>query len=248
MRYYIIFFISMLITFQSNAESISVAVAGGFKPAMEKIKCEFEKQSDDELLISYASVGSLFAQITQDAPFDVYISADVNSPAKLEALGIGVKGTRFSYAESKLVLWSPQPNLVDSEGEVLQIRNFEHIAIANPKVGVHGRSAVEVLNNLGLYSSIEPILVEGKNMLQTMQYVDTGSAELGFISWSMIYRKGQPIKGSYWMIPTDLYSSIVQQAQLLQKGKDKAGAKNLLAFLKSSKGKEIIGNFGYKTL
>ena len=248
MRYYIFLLIIMFITLPVRAESISVAVAGGFKPAMEQIKRQFERQNDETLLVSYASVGSLFAQMTQNAPFDVFISADVNSPSRLEGLGIGVEGTRFSYCESKLVLWSPQPDLVDSDGDVLRTRNFAHIAIANPKVGVHGRSAVEVLKNIGLYSSIEPMLVEGKNMLQTTQYVDIGVAELGFISWSMIYRKGQPVKGSYWMVPTNLYSPIVQQAQLLQRGKDKPGAKKLLAFLKSTEGKAIMNNYGYKTL
>lgn len=247
MRYYFIFILSMLIIFPIRAESISVAVAGGFKPAMEIIKREFEKKGDDKLLISYASVGSLFAQITQNAPFDVYISADVNSTLKLEQLGLGVQGSRFPYAESKLVLWSPQVDMVDPKGEVLKSNRFKNLAIANPKVGVHGRSAVEVLKNIGFYSTVKPMLVEGKNMLQTMQYIDSGVAELGFISWSMIYRRDQSVDGSYWMIPKDLYTPIVQEAQLLQKGKDKVGAKKLLAFIKSSQGKEIINDFGYKT-
>ncbi len=245
-RYFLLLSI-VFVTLRAQAESISVAVAGGFKPAMEQIKLEFEKQNDTTLLVSYASVGSLFAQITQNAPFDVFISADINSPEKLEELGIGVRGTRFSYCESTLVLWSPQSNLVDQDGDILQKQTFSHIAIANPKVGVHGRSAIEVFKNLGLYSSIKSMVVEGKNMLQTTQYVDSGVAELGVISWSMIYRKGQPVKGSYWIIPSNLYSPVIQQAQLLQRGKNNSYAIKLLAFLRSPEGKKIMENYGYKT-
>lgn len=248
MRNYVVLLSMTLLSFGIKAESISVAVAGGFKPAMEQIKQKFEEQSDDTLLISYASVGSLFVQITQGAPFDLFISADVNSPKKLEQMGIGVTGTRSSYCESQLVLWSPQPGFIDPEGNILKSHNFNHLAIANPKVGVHGRSAVEVLRNLAVYDDIAAKLVEGKNMLQTTQYVETGAAELGFISWSMVYRKGNAVKGSYWMIPTELYSPIIQQAQLLQRGINKPGAKQLLSFLQSAEGKQIMVNFGYKTL
>ncbi len=243
---YLLCLVSLLCSFSPLAkQTISVAVAGGVRPAMIDIQRAFEQSTGNKLNVSYASVGMLYAQIQQGAPFDAFISADINTPKKLEEQGIGVKGTRFSYSVSKLVLWSDKSDFIDSKGKVLSSNAFKHLALPNPKVGVHGQTAIEVLKNLGVYDKVASRLVEGKNALQTYEFLTTGVAELGFISYSLIYKPDQPITGSYWVVPQRLYPPMIEQAILLQRGKDNAGAKALLAFLTSDAGKAILQNHGY---
>lgn len=227
------------------SQTLSVAVAGGFRPAMIDIQKAFEQQTGDKLHISYASVGMLYAQIQQGAPFDVFISADTNTPKKLEAAGIGVKGTRISHSISKLVLWSEKPGYVDKQGNILWSNQYQHLAIPNPKVGVHGQTAVEALKNMGVYDQVAPKFVEGKNALQTYEYLTTGVAELGFISYSLIYKQDQPIPGSYWIVPQKFYDPMIEQAILLKQGKSNPEASKLLTFLTSKNGKAIIKQHGY---
>jgi molybdate transport system substrate-binding protein len=235
----------LMISFSSQSQTVKVASAGGFKPAMEEIKKSYEQQTGNHLTISYASVGSLYAQIKNGAPFDVFISADIDAPKKLEDQGLGITGTRISHSISRLVLWSQSPTLIDQQANVLNTDKFKHLAIPNPAVGVHGKSAVEALKNMGIYEKIMPKLVEGKNALQTFQYIESGNAELGFISYSLIYHKETPIVGSYWLVPTAFYHPMIEQAILLQRGKDNPAARQLLNFLTSPAGQTIITDHGY---
>lgn len=244
MRTFFYLCIGLMWSFVTTAETISVAVAGGFKPAMQELQATFEKETGNTLLISYASVGMLYAQISQHAPFDVFISADIATPKKIEDSGFGVKGTRFTHSKSRLVLWSPKKGLIDSQGLILKSGQFSHLALPNPKVGVHGKTAVQTLKALGVYDAVKSKLVEGKNALQTLEFLDTGAADLGFVSYSLIYHP-TGIKGSYWLVPADLYTPMVEQAILLNDGKDKPAASQLLAFIRSDEGKTIIKKHGY---
>ena len=167
------------------------------------------------------------------------------SPRKLEEEGLTVRGSRFTYALGKLVLWSAKPNTVDREGKVLSQGQFAHISLGNPKTVPYGEAGAQVLRHLGLYEALETKFVLGENIAQTQQFVASGNAELGFVAQSGVYKDGQLTGGSAWWIPPELYSPIRQEAVLLKKGQDNAAAKALLDYLRSAPAKAIMTPLGY---
>jgi molybdate transport system substrate-binding protein len=227
------------------ADTAQVAVAANFSGPIAAIQPAFEKKTGHKLAVTTGATGKFYAQIKNGAPFEVLLSADDTTPAKLEEEGLAVPGTRFNYAIGKLVLWSAKPGYVDKDGNILRKAPFAHLAIANPKTAPYGAAAVEVLNRLGLYKTLEPRLVTGENIAQTQQFVATGNAELGFLALSQVRKDGKLTSGSAWLVPAELHAPIRQDAVLLTKGKDNPAAAALLGFLKGDSARAIIKSFGY---
>jgi len=244
-RYALLFISSFCITSLAEAESVQVAVAANFAGPMESIAKAFEKESGHQAAVSLGATGQLYAQIRNGAPFELLLAADEATPAKLEAEGLTVKGSRFTFAIGKLALWSPKPVFVDNDGRVLKKGDFAHLALANPKTAPYGAAAVEVLKKLGVYDALAPKLVLGENIAQAYQFVASGNAELGFVALSQVQKDGRLTGGSAWCVPAKLYSPIRQDAVLLAKGEGKAAAAALKEFLKSEKARTIIASFGY---
>jgi len=238
-------FIAGLFATSAQAAEVSVAVAANFTAPMQKIAAAFEQDTGHKAILAFGSTGKFYAQIKNGAPFQVLLSADDETPARLEREGLGVSGTRFTYAIGRLVLWSRQPGLVDDKGDVLRTGKFERIALADPKLAPYGAAAVEVLNGLGLMSSLAPKFVQGENIAQTYQFVATGNAELGFVALSQVFADGKLTQGSAWMIPAGLHTPIRQDAVVLSPGKDNAAAAALMAYLRNDKARAIIRSFGY---
>jgi molybdate transport system substrate-binding protein len=235
----------LTITVSTHAGVVQVAVASNFAGPIEAIGAAFEKESGHKLAISTGATGKFYAQIQNAAPFEVLLSADDTTPAKIEAEGLAVPGSRFTYAIGKLVLWSAKPGFVDKDGKVLKKGGFSHLALANPKTAPYGVAAVEVLDHLGLLKALEPKFVQGENIAQTQQFVASGNAELGFVAKSQVMRDGRLSGGSAWMVPETFYTPIRQDAVLLTKGKDNPAAAALLAYLKTPPAHTIIKSFGY---
>ncbi len=229
----------------AQAAEVSVAVAANFTAPMQRIAAAFEQDTGHRAVLAFGSTGKFYAQIKNGAPFQVLLSADDETPARLEREGLGVSGTRFTYAIGRLVLWSRQPGLVDDKGDVLRSGKFERIALADPKLAPYGAAAVEVLNGLGLTSSLAPKFVQGENIAQTYQFVATGNAELGFVALSQVFADGKLTQGSAWMVPASLHAPIRQDAVVLSPGKDSAAAAALMAYLRNDKARAIIRSFGY---
>ena len=223
-----------------------MAVAANFTAPMQQIATQFEKDTGHKALLSFGATGKFFAQISNGAPFEIFLAADDETPAKLEKEGLGVAGSRFTYAVGKLVLWSANPDLVDASGAVLKTGDFKHLAIANPKTAHYGAAAVEVMNKLGVLQNVQQRFVQGESIAQTHQFVYSGNAELGFVALSQVFKDGKLTGGSMWAIPANLYSPILQDAVLLNKGKGKPAAVALLAYLKGEKARAIIKAFGYE--
>ena len=229
----------------AEADEVQVAVAANFLAPLQEIAKSFEKETGHQTLITSGATGQLFTQIQHGAPFEVMISADAKTPKKLVKNELALADSQFTYARGKLVLWSVDPALVDAGGAVLKTGKFKHLAIANPKTAPYGTAAMEALDKLGLSASLKSKLVEGENISQAKQFVDTGNAEVGFVALSQIYKNGKITKGSAWVVPLDLYAPIYQDAVLLKKGEDNPAATALLNYLKSDKAKAIMTTYGY---
>ena len=228
----------------AQAAEVQVAVAANFTAPMQKIAAEFAKDTGHQALLAFGATGKFYAQIKNGAPFQVFLAADDQTPAKLEAEGDAVPGSRFTYAIGALVLWSAKPDVVDDQGAVLKKGEFKHLAIANPKTAPYGAAAVAVLTKLGLLDAIESRFVTGENITQTYQFIETENAELGFVALSQVMIDGKLTRGSAWIVPANLHEPIRQDAVLLASGKDQPAAKALLEYLKGAKAVAIIKSYG----
>lgn len=229
----------------AQAAEVSVAVAANFTAPMQRIAAGFEQDTGHKAVLAFGSTGKFYAQIRNGAPFQILLSADDETPARLEREGLGVSGSRFTYVIGKLALWSRRPWLVDDKGDVLRIGKFEHIALADPKLAPYGAAAVEVLTGLGLMPSLAPKFVQGEDIAQTYQFVATGNAELGFVALSQVFADGKLTQGSVWMVPASLHAPIRQDAVVLGAGRDNVAAVALMAYLRADKARAIIRSFGY---
>ena len=229
----------------AHAAEVSVAVASNFSAPMQKLAHAFEQETGHKALLSFGSTGNLYAQIRNGAPYQLLLAADDTTPIKLEAEGLGVAGSRFTYAIGTLVLWSKQPGLVDEKGDVLRSGKFERIAMANPKLAPYGAAAIETLTQMGVLQAVQPKLVQGENISQTYQFVATQNAQLGFVALSQVMVDGRVSQGSAWVVPAHLHSPIRQDAILLVEGRDAPAAAALMRFLRSERARALIRTFGY---
>src|SRR5262245_33123107 len=225
------------------AAEINVAVAANFTEAAKEIAAAFERKTGNKVVLSFGSSGQFYTQITQDAPFQVFLSADQERPEKAVADGYAVAGSRFTYAVGKLVLWSRDANLVKGKSTLTQ-GNFSKIAIANPTAAPYGAAAIETMKALNVYDRLQSKIVQGNNIAQTFQFIDTGNAELGFVALSQIIERNA---GSRWLVASNLYAPIKQDAVLLKKGANEPTAKAFLDFLKGPEAAAIEVKFGYAT-
>ncbi len=236
---------SLLAVTPALAEQVVVAVAANFVPPFREVATEFEQATGHHVQVAAGSSGAFFAQIKNGAPFDVFFSADDERPKLLEDEGLGVKGSRFTYAIGRLVLWSPDPNLVKGE-DTLRSERFKHLAIANPKTAPYGVAAMHAMQKLEVWEKLQPRIVMGENLGQTMGFIESGNAELGFLALSQVMDPKMKGKGSRWDVSNNLHEPIRQDVVLLTKGKDNPAAKALMEFIGSPQVKAIIERYGYE--
>jgi molybdate transport system substrate-binding protein len=228
----------------AQAEQVQVAVAANFVPPFKEIAAEFQKATGHTAQLSAGSSGKFYAQIKNGAPFEVFFSADDERPKLLEQEGLGVKGSRFTYAVGRLVLWSPNPQLVKGE-QTLQSGGYKHLAMANPKTAPYGAAAMQAMMNLKVWDRLQPKIVQGENLGQTSGFIESGNAELGFLALSQVMDPALKGKGSRWDVPTSLHDPIAQDVVLLTKGEGNPAAKALLEFVRGPHGLQIIERYGY---
>ena len=186
----------------------------------------------------------LFAQVRQGAPFDVFLSADVETAQKLEEEKLGVPSMRYTYAVGKVVLASPRYQHSASLLETLKENRFERLAIANPLVAPYGRAAREILVAYGLLDKVSPKIVFGENINQTFQFMLSGSVDLGLVALSQI-RGTAAFSGSFIQVPDGLYRPVRQDAVLLARAQDNQAAKSFFEFIRTGTARSLIQDFGY---
>ena len=230
--------LGLLLVPQAYAESTNVAVAANFTAVAEELAPLFKAETGHDVTYSFGATGQLYTQISQGAPFEVFLAADDERPTKAVADGFGVDGTVFTYAIGALALYSTVLDLTD--GNAALEGPFDKIAIADPATAPYGRAAVEALTALGLYEAVTPKLVTGENISQTLQFIESGNAELGFVAASQVIGKD-----SVWIVPADLYEPIRQDAVLLKTGAENPAALAYVEFLKGDTARTVIEAAGY---
>jgi molybdate transport system substrate-binding protein len=230
----------------SAAEPLMVAVASNFSRTAQEIVARYEQTSGSPVQTTTASTGKLYAQIVNGAPFDIVLAADVLRPKMMEQSGVGVAGSRRTYAIGGLVLWSRDKKLaVGGCRAALASLGRQKLAIANPDTAPYGAAAKEFLQAAGLWETVLPNLVYGENISQTLQFVASGNASLGLIARSQDVDERLPESTCRWSVPDSMHEPIEQQAILLQRAGDKEVALDFLGFLHGPVARQIISSHGY---
>ena len=229
------------------AEEITIAAAADLNFVFRELVAEYEKSTGDRVRLSLGSSGNFYAQIQNGAPFDLYFSADIAYPRKLEEAGLTVPGSLYPYAVGRIVLWAGKDSRLDlSKGlEILREPTIKKVAIANPKHAPYGRAAVAAMEQAQVYDRVKDKLVLGENISQAAQFVESGAADVGIIALSLALASPMQAAGHYWEIPADAHPRIEQGAVILMGGKNQEGAKAFLSFIRGAQGQAMMKHYGF---
>lgn len=225
------------------AEGLRIAVAANFLQATKELAAEFEKQTGIRVEATFASSGSLYAQIANGAPYDLFHSADEERPAKLHREGNADKP--FVYARGRVVLWSARKSSCSATDwrQALADPAVRKIAVANPETAPYGAAARAALQKAGLWDSIQEKRVTAQNIAQTFQYASTEAVDWGFCAFSSVVCE-QGRKGCHYEIPEA--PEIVQAACIVKQTQNRAGAERFAAFLRSAPAVRVKEKYGYR--
>jgi len=232
-----------------SAATVTVAAAADLRFAMDELVAAYAAVAPaTKVEVSYGSSGAFYAQISSGAPFDLFFSADIDYPRRLEAAGLGAGPTR-PYAVGRIVLWVPASSPIDVEGrglEALLDPGVERIAIANPEHAPYGRAAVAALRSAGLYDQVAGRFVLGENVSQAAQFVESGAAQVGIIALSLALAPTLRGQGRWWAIPLESYPTIEQGALVLRGATDPGAAGRFLDFVLGPHGRTILDRYGFR--
>jgi molybdate transport system substrate-binding protein len=237
----------LLFAFSCFAEELNVAAASDLNFAFQEIAKKYQQDTANTLKLSFGSSGNFFAQIQNGAPFDLYFSADIEFPRKLEAAGQAEPQTIWKYAVGKIALWVPNGSKLDlSKGiAVLRDPSIKKIAIANPRHAPYGRAAEAAMKKAGVYDAVAARLVLGENISQAAQFIDSGNAEIGIIALSLAVAPSMQARGKYVEISSGLYPPIEQGAIVIKASSKKDTAKQFLEYLKRPEIQSILKKYGF---
>jgi len=233
----------------STADQIKVVAASDLNYLMHEIAARFERETGNKVALITGSSGNFYAQILSGAPFDVFFSADIEYPQKLESAGLAEKGSLYEYATGKIVLWVPNASKLDlGKGlAALLDPSVRRIAIANPAHAPYGRAAVAALRSEGLYDKLNTKLVFGENISQAAQFVQSGNADAGILALSLALAPEMKSSGRYVAIPESEYPPIRQAAIIVSSSKSKATARLFLDFLRKPEIVKLMDSYGFVT-
>ena len=227
---------------------VRVAAAADLNVALSEIITRFGARHDVDVSVSYGSSGTFYAQLLNQAPFDLFLSADVSYPNQLAARGLTLPQSEFTYAIGRLVLWVPSASPLDVEHDGLQAltaASIAHVAIANPEHAPYGRAAVASMKVAGVYDRVQPTLVLGENVAQAMQFVQSGAADAGIVALSLALAPTIKDKGRRFEIPVSTYPRLEQGGTILKWAADVDAARALRGFLLSADGQAILKQYGF---
>ena len=228
--------------------SVAVAVAANMKPAFEELAARFQATHPGvEVKATYGASGNFFAQIANGAPFDLFLSADAEFPARVVEKGLA-DGKAFTYAYGKLVVWVPKSSKLDLDGKglaALTDPSVQKIAIASPEVAPYGRAAKAALEKAGLYQTLKDRIVTGQSVSQAAQFVQSGNAQAGFVPLSLARTPPLSEQGRAWPVPPSSYARIEQAGVVVKGAKEAALARELAAFIAGAGARDVLERYGY---
>ena len=231
-----------------RAAEITVAAAADLNFVFKEIVAEFEKKTGNRVKLSLGSSGNFYAQLSNGAPFDLFFSADIGYPKKLEEAGLAEPGTLYMYAVGRIVTWVPKGSPIDVGTlgiKALQHPSVKKIAIANQKHAPYGRAAVAAMEHYKVYDAVKDKLVLGENISQAAQFVQTGGADIGIIALSLAVAPILKESGAYWEVPADSYPRLEQGAVVLKAAKDQKAARAFLDYVRGPEGNGVFARYGF---
>jgi molybdate transport system substrate-binding protein len=231
----------------TEAQEVTVAAAADLQFAFQDVAARFQKDTGKSVKLIFGSSGNFFTQIQNGAPFDVFFSADIDYPRKLETAGLAEPGTLYPYATGKIVLWVPNESKLDlGQGvQTLLDPSIKKIAIANPEHAPYGRAAVAALKHENIYDKVSGKFVLGENISQTASFVTSGSADIGIVALSLAQAPTMKQKGRYVEVSADTYPPLEQAAVILKSSQQKALARQFIDYLKTSPMLELLRSYGF---
>jgi molybdate transport system substrate-binding protein len=229
-------------------EGPTVAAASDLKFALNEIAASFRKQTGKSLRITYGSSGNFFRQIAQDAPFELFMSADEDFIFKLADQKLTVDRGAL-YATGRIVLFVPKGSPVQADAQFADLRRalsdkrLVRFAIANPEHAPYGRAAMEALKSTGLWSALEPHLVLGENVSQAAQFAVSGSTQGGIFAYSLALSPAISNAGTYALVPENLHQPLRQRMVLTRKAGD--SARELYGYLQQPAARVVLKRYGF---
>jgi len=227
---------------------VRVAAAADLNQALVAVIAGFGASHDVDVAVSYGSSGTFYAQLLNQAPFDLFLSADLHYPNELASRGLTLPQSEFTYAVGRLVLWAPaaSPLAIDRDGfAALTGTSITHLAIANPEHAPYGRAAVAAMQSAGIYDRLRPKLVFGENVAQTMQFAQSGAADAAIVARSLTSAPTVKGTGREFEIPPASYPRMDQGGVILRWAADPDAARALRGFLLSADGRAILERSGF---
>ncbi len=230
-----------------KGQEITVAAAADLQSVMQDISARFQKEAGKTVKPIYGSSGNFFQQLQNGAPFDLFFSANLDYPKKLEAAGLTEPGTFYQYAVGKIVVWVPNDSKLDvSSGlQSLLSASIKKIAIANPQHAPYGQAAVAAMKKENVYDKVADKFVLGENISQTASFVVSGSADVGIVALSLALSPNMKDKGRYFEIPTADYPPIEQACVILRSSQQKETARAFLNFIKTPAVADLFRTYGF---
>ena len=229
------------------AQELTVAAAADLQSAMQQVAAHFERETGKSVKVIYGSSGSFFQQIQNSAPFDMFFSANLDYPKKLESAGLIEAGSYYQYARGRIVVWVPKDSKINLNVglKALLEPGVQKIAIANPQHAPYGQAAVSAMQKEGMYDRVKDKLVFGENVSQTASFVVSGSADVGIVALSLALSPNMKDQGRYVEIPANEYPPIDQACVILRSSKKKEIAQEFLAYIKSATIADVLASFGF---
>jgi molybdate transport system substrate-binding protein len=244
-RILIVLYLCLIVIIRLSAQTITIAAAADLRFVMDEMTNEFKKADPGiRIDVIYGSSGNLYQQIVNQAPFNIFFSADISYPEKLDSLNLTGSKPKL-YAIGHLVMWSAKLDI--SRGiELLNNNEVKKIAIANPRVAPYGKRAIECLRYYKIDHQVKDKIVEGENVSQAAQFVLTGNAEVGLIALSLALSPEMKTRGKYFLIDEKSYSKLEQGYVIIKKSETNKAVLKFIKFIESDKARKLFGKYGFR--
>jgi molybdate transport system substrate-binding protein len=234
---------------RAKPQTLSIAAAADLRFALEEIARDFRAAHPAvDVRVAYGSSGNFYSQIRNNAPFDLFLSADVEYPRRLASEGLAEPDSVFVYAVGRIVVWAPADSPLDVARlrmQALEADSVRHIAIANPQHAPYGRAAEAAMRSAGVYDRAAPKLVLGENIAQTLEFIESGAADVGIVALSLALAPPVRDRGKYWEVPLDTYPKVEQGGAILKSARAPRAAREFRAFLLTGKGARVLRQYGF---